>query len=121
MGLFDTYTPVPPLRCPVCDSDLGTFQGKDGPCVMDSFLQGKTLPMADFFGEGFEYNQANPGERALTKDRIELHTSDPNDHWIDALGTIKDDVWTETTLVSVRDSRSDVILWPSKERAPTTK
>ena len=32
--MFDSYEPVPPVKCRNCDQVLTVWQGKDGPCVL---------------------------------------------------------------------------------------
>lgn len=46
MGLFDTYVPDPPLRCPRCGRTLADWQGKDGPCALLTWEQGKRHPVS---------------------------------------------------------------------------
>jgi hypothetical protein len=43
MGMFDSYDPGP-LTCPLDGAPLTDWQGKDGPCVLDSYSLYDVVP-----------------------------------------------------------------------------
>ncbi|MBL0870333.1 MAG: hypothetical protein IBJ18_07150 [Phycisphaerales bacterium] len=45
MGMFDWYTPLPPVPCPWCGRAISEWQGKDGPCAMLVYEQGRAAPV----------------------------------------------------------------------------
>ena len=45
MGWFDWYQTSEPLQCPVCRTPLSEWQGKDGPCGLFVWEQGRAAPV----------------------------------------------------------------------------
>jgi hypothetical protein len=45
MGMFDTYEPDPPVKCPICGEELLFWQGKDGPCCLFEWRQHIATPV----------------------------------------------------------------------------
>jgi len=45
MGWFDWYEPGSTLTCPVCDTSLTEWQGKNGPCGLFVWRQGSAAPV----------------------------------------------------------------------------
>lgn len=45
MGMFDEFTPVPPLCCPACGKELHGWQGKDGENALMVWQQGVAAPI----------------------------------------------------------------------------
>lgn len=97
MGIYDTYIPKPPVKCPLCGEEVKDFQGKDGPCAMLEFTQGQEIPLDEFY---FEYSGCEEG---IVPDKFELHTFDSQRHWIDAQGVIRDGKWAEVTEVTAKE------------------
>ena len=44
MGMFDWYQPALPIACPACGHALSEWQGKDGPCDLFVWVEGKPSP-----------------------------------------------------------------------------
>jgi len=105
MGMFDWFEPEGTFTCPTCGADVvgwttedgAAWQGKDGPCVLFVWRQGRKHPVrhavdadvriADLSGEVL------PGE-------FRLYAQCPKDHWVDAVGRCDPSgTWHETRLV----------------------
>ena len=82
MGLFDWYKPVPDLRCPVCETVLADWQGKDGACGLFVWQQGIAYPVSQ------EADESNIDEADRKKfslpEKFEFYTDCENcpDYWI---------------------------------------
>jgi hypothetical protein len=46
MSMFDTYKPSTRLCCSVCGHPLEEWQGKDGPCALFVWMEGRAAPVA---------------------------------------------------------------------------
>lgn len=51
MGLFDIYIPSAPIQCPVCGTRFNSFQGKDGPCALLTWEEGRKYPLRQSTGD----------------------------------------------------------------------
>jgi hypothetical protein len=56
MGMFDSFVPDPPLLCRHCGAALSGFQGKDGPCWLFVWREGRPAPVGQ---EGDEQRLAS--------------------------------------------------------------
>ncbi len=45
MGMFDWYIPEPKLNCPVCNTQMEEWQGKDSSCCLLVWRQGTRHPI----------------------------------------------------------------------------
>lgn len=102
MGMFDTYVPVPPLSCPACGKEQKDWQGKDGPCVLETFTQGQPVPLGPIDLE-WEFSEAFPQPEPATT--FEIHTSCCR--FLEAEGELEDGIWVRTSLLRVRGSSHD--------------
>jgi len=104
VGMFDWYQPRQPLRCPVCDSELDGWQGKDGPCALFVWRQGERSPV-DQLAEDVAL-PANERQRFTLPPEFVFYTDDGS-HWITALGRCNDDgTWSTANLLAVSERRS---------------
>lgn len=51
MGMFDSYEPAAPVQCPSCGGTLSGWQGKDGPCALLLWAQGRLAPVDQLVSE----------------------------------------------------------------------
>jgi hypothetical protein len=49
--MFDTYNPALDYSCPVCDSKLKGWQGKDGPCGLFVWTEKLAAPSGQNAGD----------------------------------------------------------------------
>ncbi|MGK3998580.1 hypothetical protein [Sorangium sp. So ce1024] len=100
MGMFDWYTPVPPLACPRCRATLDGWQGKDGPCGLFEWVQGVPSPPRQHVDEECALS-APDRERFRLPERFEIYTDcEQCSAWIEAEGSCEGDVWSRVELVS---------------------
>ena len=101
MGMFDWYVPVPGLLCPICRRELTGWQGKNGPCALVRWKQGKRLPEETVEeqarDEAFMARFALPAE-------FRLYSWCPSNHRVDARSRSEDGIWTTTEIVESRRS-----------------
>lgn len=90
MGMFDYYVPAPSLSCPVCGKEVKEWQGKDGPCVLESFTQGQPVPLGPIDLE-WDFVGVSPPEPPTT---FEMHAVCCG--LIEAEGELEDGVWVRT-------------------------
>ena len=87
MSMFDGYIPDAPMHCPKCGKPLREWQGKDGPCSLLVWRQGRTQPVG-FTPDAGVIDSFPKGHRSRERlpERFKIHTSDCGKHWIDAIG-----------------------------------
>jgi hypothetical protein len=94
--MFDEYLPEVMLACPSCGASSDGWQGKDGPCALFVWQQGKAHPIAQRADEPLD----NASLRSFVlPDSFGFYTRCPNGHFVEAKGRCVDGVWAETTLL----------------------
>lgn len=97
MGMFDYYEPAKTYACPICDTPLKGWQGKDGPCGLFVWQEGEKYPV----------DQRVDDEVRLSVEEIQqwtlpptfyIYTDCPDHGLIYALCTTQDGVWSSTRL-----------------------
>lgn len=101
MGMFDYYVPNPPLHCPVCNSALESWQGKDGPCMRLTWQQGNKFPVAHEWPEEYVANDEVYLESFVLPSHFEIYTDECNcGRVIDVYGSCEDKVWIRSEIVT---------------------
>ncbi|MFH1300233.1 MAG: hypothetical protein ABIK07_04165 [Planctomycetota bacterium] len=101
MSLFDHYIPDPPLRCPVCDSVLEDWQGKDGPCFLLTWRQGIKFPVAHEWPDESVSDTKSFLESWTLPSRFVIYTDGCRcDRQIEAYGTCENGVWMFAEVVT---------------------
>jgi hypothetical protein len=99
MSLFDWYQPADKLRCPVCDSPLSEWQGKDGPCGLFVWREGVKHPVDQLVGA--EESRWSPEEwsQFTLPSTFTIRSYDcPNHRPIVAVGEAPDEIWSSTVV-----------------------
>ena len=101
MGMFDWYKPEPLLSCPTCNATLREWQGKDGPCGLFVWQQGRLSPIDQEASDDVKLDRESIGRKRLPK-QFQIYSYDcPNHAPIRANCETKDGVWTETEIEAV--------------------
>lgn len=101
MGMFDYYIPDPPLHCPVCNSALEGWQGKDGPCMLLIWQQESKIPVAHKLPEENIDNNKVFLESFVLPSHFEIYTDDCKcERLINAYGFCEDEVWCRSEIVT---------------------
>ena len=79
--MFDTYSPKDQVCCPVCDTPLKEWQGKDGPCILEAFKEGSFI----------DHNQ--PNEFEIYSDDCECR------NMVEALCSSENGIWMKTQII----------------------
>lgn len=115
MGMYDDYLPDPPLACPVDGVTIeGTWQGKDGPCVLAELRQGQHV-VGDYGTHG--YTGPTMGAEDLPEDgQFEMYTShgtegDPHGHWLEARGATVHGRWVRSWVERVEAPLDGPVIW----------
>ena len=105
MGMFDWYAPAAALRCPVCDHALQTWQGKDGPCALFVWHEGKSAPVEQRMDDESELSLVERQEMRLPV-AFTIYSYDcPTHQPIDATCSTIDGVWLRTEGLSYSRGR----------------
>jgi hypothetical protein len=103
MSLFDTYRPLPLLKCPRCESQLREWQGKDGPYLLFVWEQGTKHPVAQ---DGDDDDFRSPSEervRFVLPAEFEIYSYDcPRHQPVEARCQTTSDVWVRTEVSNPR-------------------
>lgn len=86
MGMFDTF--VHDVACPLCGRVIPKFQGKDGPCLLDTYKIGNQMWMDEGVFEVHDF--CGSKEETL-----------PEWHWLDGIGVVHEGRWIATIITSV--------------------
>jgi hypothetical protein len=99
MGLFDTYRPAAEQRCPVCQTPLHMWQGKDGPCGLFVWAENMPAPVDQEAGE--ECNlEPHDRERVRLPSRFIIYSYDCPEHSpIEAECRAPEGAWTDTIVL----------------------
>ena len=99
--MFDHYVPEPPLNCPVCGEALSGWQGKNGPCFLLTWEQGKRFPTRHgWIGECLEDDAQILTTFALPE-TFEFYTDGCRcDRLIQAYGFCDNETWIRSEMVT---------------------
>lgn len=108
MGMFDSYIPDEPTHCPECGRPLRHWQGKDGPCGLLAWRQGRAQPVGYFLQESRPAGEPlvelwPKGTRSSVRlpTRFMIASSDCGRHWVEATGETVKGKWVRTTVHQV--------------------
>lgn len=96
MGMFDWYRPVPAVVSPETEAELTGWQGKDGPCALLLWEQGKAAPVDQLVDDEVKLARERL-DRFSLPERFEIYTTE-GDRWWVAEGRAARGVWAETVL-----------------------
>lgn len=96
MGIFDWYRPARTLRCPECGEELDGWQGKDGPCALFLWAEGKAAPVDQLADEDARIGSTE-SEAFRPPATFVIYTSCRGNHFTEAEGRCEDGVWRETS------------------------
>lgn len=98
MGMFDWYRPVEALRCPLDGHTLDEWQGKDGPCGLLVWTDGKKYATDDWVDETVRLS-ASDLERFTLPPTFTIYSCDCPMHWpILATCVTVDGIWCSTQI-----------------------
>jgi hypothetical protein len=108
MGMFDGYIPTAPTHCPACGKPLRHWQGKDGPCLLLAWQQGRAQPVGHFLPDNERddeplvapYPKGFRSSLRLPRDFI-IASSDCGKHLVEAIGKTVKGKWVRTTVHQV--------------------
>lgn len=101
MGLFDHYVPDPPLVCPVCNTVLDGWQGKDGPCMQLTWKQGAKIPVAHIWPDECVPKDEIFFETFVLPRHFQIYTDECIcQRTIEAYGICNDEIWLQTEIVT---------------------
>ena len=118
MGMFDHYEPDPAVVCPYCGTELGDWQGKDGPCLLLVWRQGLAAPLGQAMDE--ESQLPNSG---LQQFRL------PVEFWfrfgdakcrfcpVHVVGHTQNQIWATTTVIVPSDAPYHEVVDLNENRA----
>src|SRR5262245_47445373 len=100
MSMFDWYRPSGFLSCPRCGTPLREWQGKDGPCSLFVWEQGKTHPVAQEADDEAARWSQEERTRFFLPERFEIYSYDcPKHQPVRAKCRTTDHAWSETVMV----------------------
>lgn len=100
--MFDTYIPAHDLRCPACQAQLNSWQGKDGPCALLVWKEGRTNPVQQDADDKNSGSAAQLSESRLPSHFLIYSHDCPRHQPIEALGASSNGTWTKTELLRYR-------------------
>lgn len=101
MGLFDTYLPNRIARCPICDAELKSWQGKEGPCGLFLWELGKRHPVRQQIDDEDVAWSGDELKRFVLPEQFRIYSYDCRTHHpIVANCRCVDGVWSEFEIQS---------------------
>ena len=100
MGMFDSYNPVPLLKCPVCKVALSDWQGKGGSCALFIWQQGIAFPISQ---NADEYNIDEADRKTFRLPKTFWISTCCEKHWIEAECKTENEIWTMTEIKTVKE------------------
>lgn len=101
--MFDWYEPVPSLACPVCQSLLTEWQGKDAANVLYVWRQNEASPVDWRVDDEVQMPDARAAARLPAT--FSIAAWDDAGHETVAEGSARDGIWTTTRVLAVLDAR----------------
>jgi hypothetical protein len=98
MGFFDSYEPIPDLRCPICENVLNDWQGIDAACGLFVWQQGIAYPV-DQTGSESNIDEADRKKFRLPEE-FEIYANCENCGDVQIIASCKteDEIWNETVI-----------------------
>ena len=102
MGMFDWYKPADLFACPICQTPLKEWQGKDGPRALYVWQQGVPAPVEQACDEECK---GLPEVRAASRlpSMFSIYSHDCERHCVFATCKTQDAVWNETLIDEILD------------------
>jgi hypothetical protein len=116
MSLYDVFSPMPSVVCPICGDSILIWQG-DGLLGLFHWAQGKSAPILQESTDEYAYTEQELSSFRLDEDQeIQGYGCACQDSFLLALALVRDGVWIETCLYAAV-SRSNKyakphLLWP---------
>ena len=105
VGLYDDYSPDPPLSCPVCGAALEGWQGHEGPCLLLVWKQGVAAPVEQLADEENRFPPEELAELRLPE-RFFIHAwCCSRDFAVEAECQAPGGTWSRTELVTAETLR----------------
>lgn len=102
--MFDWYEPVPALACPVCQSPLTEWQGKDAANLLYVWRQDQAAPVDWRVDDEVQIPGASAAARLPAT--FSIAAWDDAGHEVVAEGSAPDGIWTTTQVLAVLDARA---------------
>src|SRR3954471_7331425 len=99
MGMFDHHRPKPDFVCSVCRASHLEWQGKEGPCALFVWEQGKSAPVDQLVEDECKISPEDRAQRRLPA-RFEIYATCRCPTALGAVGLGEHGVWTRTDLLS---------------------
>jgi hypothetical protein len=98
MSMFDYFRPACDLQCPVCLRALQEWQGKDGPCGLFIWVEGRAGPAGQEVPEEIRIDQDELQRMRLPSSFVIYSYDCPEHQPIEADCLAREGVWMSTRL-----------------------
>jgi hypothetical protein len=97
MGMFDWYKSAAKLVCPACGHALTEWQGKDGPCGLFVWVEGRASPEDERVDDDCALSGEERGQLRLPE-RFVIYSHDCARHTVEASCRCVEGTWVESTV-----------------------
>ena len=98
--MFDWYIPEPVLICPHCGTALDEWQGKQGPCALLVWRQGRKHPIDQRIDEEIRWAPEELTRFELAERFIIYTSCCSHDFQVEAVCTTEEGVWSESRIIT---------------------